>query len=502
MKRIQAFHPPFIAAYPVLALYSSNTSLVPISDLWRPLSVLVGSSFILWGLLYAALRDVKRSAVATSLFLIGLLGFGHATHSVTVDQREPLLVVWWLLFVVIGWIIVRKLYRPANTFLSVGSVVLVALASYNIVRINLTYRSISAVSQTSNLVAKRNDLPDVFYIILDGYGGESALKHAFGFSNRIFINELKKRGFYIADRSHTNYCETELSLASSLNLQYVSPLIKDTDPDSHDRHELDQLITNNEARRRFEQNGYRFIAITSGFPGIRFDKADLIKEDSTSYSLLETSLIQLAALPAAMTQLTSVVDERRRLLNQAFTTLEKAGTRTRQPRFIFVHILAPHPPFSFGPNGEPVRQKHIPYGYWDGSHYMSVGGTPKLYRDGYVGQVQYVNRRILEAIDSLLSRADTPPIIIIQGDHGSKSRLDQENLRGTDLQEVFPILNAYLAPKPIKDELYPEISPVNSLRTVLRVIFSDDLPNLRDKSYYSTWSKPYRFSDVSEKIAR
>ena len=48
--------------------------------------------------------------------------------------------------------------------------------------------------------------------------------------------------------------------------------------------------------------------------------------------------------------------------------------------------------------------------------------------------------------------------------------------------------------------LYPTITPVNTFRIVLKHYFNADLPLLEDKSFYSTYDRPFRFFDVTNRI--
>ena len=105
----------------------------------------------------------------------------------------------------------------------------------------------------------------------------------------------------------------------------------------------------------------------------------------------------------------------------------------------------------------------------------------------------------MQSIDRILKRSSKRPIIIVQGDHGPKSELDYESLERTNLDEVLPILNAYLVPEEIESDLYAEVSPVNTFRILFRHLFGADYETLPDRSYYSTWSHPYRFIEVELK---
>ena len=65
------------------------------------------------------------------------------------------------------------------------------------------------------------------------------------------------------------------------------------------------------------------------------------------------------------------------------------------------------------------------------------------------------------------------------------------------MHERMSILNAYFFPGRSYQELYPEITPVNTFRVVLNTFFGADLELLPDKNYFSTWSEPYQFVDVT-----
>jgi hypothetical protein len=138
----------------------------------------------------------------------------------------------------------------------------------------------------------------------------------------------------------------------------------------------------------------------------------------------------------------------------------------------------PHPPFVFGPNGEHTN----PADFWN---------EKKLYpRDkfiiGYTNQLTFLNRKILEAVDTIIAESNTPPIIILQGDHGPWLQPNPQH---------FFILNAYYIPGH-KTDLYPTISPVNSFRIVFNDYFGGDYKILKDITYFSPVPHLYDFSEV------
>ncbi|HLK14313.1 MAG TPA: hypothetical protein VKT78_05880, partial [Fimbriimonadaceae bacterium] len=92
------------------------------------------------------------------------------------------------------------------------------------------------------------------------------------------------------------------------------------------------------------------------------------------------------------------------------------------------------------------------------------------------------------------------PIVLVQGDHGSKLGLDQNSLPKTDIPECMSNLMAYEVPDAVRAKLYPEITPVNSFRIILSTLFGAKLPNEPDRSWYSTFDRPFDFMEVTDRL--
>src|SRR4030043_227299 len=83
------------------------------------------------------------------------------------------------------------------------------------------------------------------------------------------------------------------------------------------------------------------------------------------------------------------------------------------PKFVFAHILTPHNPFVFGPNGEYIERK-TPFTLNDDRDVVMM----EDYASGYRDQLTYLNQRILTIINTLIQESSQPPVIILQSDHG------------------------------------------------------------------------------------
>jgi hypothetical protein len=151
------------------------------------------------------------------------------------------------------------------------------------------------------------------------------------------------------------------------------------------------------------------------------------------------------------------------------------------PKLVFAHVLIPHTPFVFGPNGEYKRQAGA-FTLEGSQREMTFEERAEAYTD----QVRYVNTRIENAVRAILEESDQPPVIIIQGDHGLDGPLESQ----------MAILNAYYLPNGGKDLLYETITPVNSFRIVFDQYFGGEYGVIEDRSFYSRHVKPFNFTLV------
>ena len=62
-----------------------------------------------------------------------------------------------------------------------------------------------------------------------------------------------------------------------------------------------------------------------------------------------------------------------------------------------------------------------------------------------------------------------------------------------NLKERLAILNTIYFPDGRYDSLYNGMTPVNTFRIILNQYFNNSLELEKDKSYFSTWSHPYKF---------
>ncbi len=174
-----------------------------------------------------------------------------------------------------------------------------------------------------------------------------------------------------------------------------------------------------------------------------------------------------------------------------------AEAGSRGPKFVFAHVLLPHPPFIFDAEGRCLNRAEA---------------EARSREQNYNGQVTLTNRLLLAAIDQILA-ANPNAVIVVQADEGPwpASIAGDEYSIGMDTtpaewaamtpaetKEKVAILNAIRLPG-AEAQLYPEMTPVNTFRLIFRHLFGSELPPVPDESYLYLDNKHlYDFVPVTE----
>src|SRR5262249_42693497 len=91
------------------------------------------------------------------------------------------------------------------------------------------------------------------------------------------------------------------------------------------------------------------------------------------------------------------------------------------PKFVFMHVIAPHPSFVFDADGSDPRQRG--YGS-DGDPGIGPNLSRNDYRDWYKRQITFVDKQVDEMIGKILANSPKPPVIVLMGDHGPRSGIN------------------------------------------------------------------------------
>jgi hypothetical protein len=507
------FYPILFSINPVLLLLAANISDLPLSQLFPVILISpIAATLLLW-LVNKWLKDIHRAGFITFLASVWFFHYGtvhlwaNSIHlgSVTLGTSWIFFPLWTLFFILLASGLLWKRVTSSKTITFFLNVVCIILVAFSILRISfdiapryLTHPNIPEEMKSLTSVPHSSNLPDVYYIILDGYARDDVLQEYYQYDNSSFIEALQDRGFIVASQSHSNYMQTALSLSSSLNMEYLTGFSKLVP----DRGQLIGLIRNSLVRAIFESLGYKTVAFSTGYQLTDLTNADYYFTPPTlgkSRSLEALLLINSAADILIEQKLVDLPISRysteQETINYTFTTLANEIPVIAGPKFIYAHFIAPHPPFIFDQNG-PVTPDEM-YVLQDGDKFW---GSKIEYIQKYIGQLSYINSRVIQTIDEILTNSSVPPIIIIQADHGPGAYLNRTSVDKTCLNERFSILNAYYLPGVVTDQLNNNVTSVNTFRIILNYYFGTNLDLLENKQYFSSWEQPFNFIDVTDKV--
>ena len=479
-------HPFAFAAYPVLALLAVNIKEVEDAVALRPLLLALILAAVLFFILWLVTKQAHKAALLATFLLALFFSYGHVydflKQSLNTLARHRFLGPFYLALLGLGvWWIFRKAHHWSSLTetLNIVSIALLVFPLFQsgqfLARTAMENRKAGqAEAETLTLhPAPGQPLPDVYYIVLDTYTRADALLRDFGLDITPFLDEMRGLGFYVAECSQSNYDYTMSSVTATLNMTFIPRLLRQAGITEDD---LWIYMQKSEVRRQLEALGYKTVAFETGFEWSEIKDADYYLRRGNAglqISPFETLLADTTAL-RALSDLSYKFAEAKltnryasHISRQLFVLDElKNVPDIPGPKFVFVHVLVPHLPLVFMPDGSIVTDP----GFYSGPDDGPINGEYRT--QGYRNQVQFINNRLPDIARALIEKSETPPIIVIMGDHGLTGQ--NRNL----------ILNLYYFPNGGDDNLYSTITPVNSFRLMFNTYFSAEYKLLRDLSFH------------------
>ena len=527
------FYPWLAGAYPILHLYSVNYGRVidrevPIAMLW----VLAATTFC-YIAAYTATRYVHISALITMAISLCFSLSGHLYRLLA--ERESLLV-WTLMVLILAAIAVFELLKIRNVKLLQQSTLPLNLiasamilmqavtlfAQYSDTFANplpsaLAERTIAG-QETAAKIHDSSTMPDIYFIVPDGYPSDAWLKSEMNFDNGAFTEALQARGFVISPHAQSNYGGTLASLASVLNMRHFN-----SNPSEYS--DLDYLrvaISDSKVARFLIQQGYTYVQLLSGylFPSPIADiNRDFTPEGPIDVSVeqgeLTASLLDTAQSSHAVTDLrffhqrsfltlyieTTLlriaanrwsylfrIDRRRPYdlvsAHRFLESIDEITTIVAMPEatFTHVHLIKPHKPVTFDGDGNIIDRINDPN------------------TNQHLAELEFVNSKFLELIDSILEGAQHQPVIVFQADHGSTNGA----VRAADRRRIhFDVYSAYFIPDRYSLEIPRPHTTINTFPLILNSVFDAGLNFSENRLFEmpNDANEPFDQKDVTESFA-
>jgi hypothetical protein len=447
---------------------------------------------------------------------VGIAVLGHVLYRVFLRWRKTDIVVFWVPAVALFFsynavrettlTVFKKLdipLHPGFAWLLLASLVLAAAWRWRkregMTLAAATFACAAAIIATQMLIASALRAPataatrshpapakevagggarvNVYYLILDAYGGAYSLGTALGFDNSAFLARMGAHGFREVSSESSNYLQTSQTLSGIFSLDYPQTEDPRTWQDAYTVYNATlegadppQLLAELQAQ------GYAtwFSATYIGGCPLRhvrcLGNSSRVDSAYMTQTFLESTLLGRAARRLNLA--------RRDALAPVGANLGRL-TAGGRPFFVFAHHLAPHAP------------------YFTDRHCELRSVWPQLWQKqsdekaGYLESVECVNRKAEQLVDRILA-VDRSALIVLQSDHGSGLFMDWDApMTSWDQKAVrdrASFLNLVRAPAECQRWLDRRLGQINTARFVAACVSGRAPDYLPEKTYLSSYT--------------
>jgi hypothetical protein len=462
--------PFFIGGYYICMNYSPRTVQETVYGMCLACAILFFMMFFISLILFWLTHAKQKSAWGTTLVLVGNFIFPSFMHVVrtmlpALEQQRYVVPLWLLILILIGyggWYIIAK----HKNVLKVVTIYSILLMGYGFIHLACAIRlPSSATEQLFQEITKpisspyepgrmqsNDSLPDIYYLLTDGYTSPQSLKTYWRDDDSIFCATLAHRGFIITKESRSFARYTTYSMASTLNMSADQRILQqDWDfPVRLIRYNVTMLFLQNHAYHLYNYSPFAIESLSPFYEETYLAEGVVASAKQVFVSTLFYDLIDEGIKNMSGDMIDRILSD----------VLSLAHSSRTFPIFVYAHLPVPHYPYVLDEKGGKVGWFH------NASHNDKYA---------YLRQIHGVNSLLIPFIDSIQAASHRRTIIIIQGDHGF--RYFPEPVK---YQEGFTILNAYYFPDQNYSGISPAISPYNTFRVILNKYFDTKLPLLPD----------------------
>ena len=313
----------------------------------------------------------------------------------------------------------------------------------------------------------KSSLPNIYYILLDGYARPDQLRRRLDLDVSEFLNNLSDLGFVIPKASRSNYLTTNLSLGHTLLGDYFvidqethENFILGDGPSSAAEEGLSPIISRLKAKgcsfhRLGACNGIEDRCL-SPYSSLPSDVVELLHNTPVIIALryIKPTLVQINLHDASIPNV-----------------FAKLAESENQQVFAFAHVLYPH---------DTVYKEdctRIENAVERSLGARTLGDRMLKDEDAYRSTVKCINRQLELGLNDLLAE-NRSKIVVLASDHGTAFAVPVDSAAvdwpADALIERSAIFNAWLLPQRCRNSLYDEITPINHFELILACL--DDRP--------------------------
>ncbi len=543
-----------LSSLPILSDWMGNRYQVTLVDLALPLIMCSLTSFVLSLVFFKSFLKNKFAAILGAIGAVLIIGQEYDSRlssvlpflrslSPLVDLKERegifyslvfILLIIGLIFICIHFINRFTIAKKWPTGVFAKAIIIIISVAF-VLQLFPTVKTIIGEwpqffyrpPKLTDTTQTSSNKPDIYYIVLDRYTNQNILKTQFNYDNSDFINFLTSNNFSVNPNAYANYPYTTMSIASTMNANYNTDLVKkfaaspvQTLEPFHDSIRYGSVI------EQLKSLGYSYDQLGSWYEAS--NQAPLADQNYQPEGQLTIfghtfTLNNFSKMKLTNSVYWQFVKHGLKIghysivsygtIGESDATLYKLANLNEiaeQPaggKFVFAHILVPHDPYYFNADGSISTSP-------DGNN---VGETIK---EKYVGQVEFINSQMKDLVTQIQKKTDNKAIIIIQADEGPyPMQLNGQNFdtdsvgdeldngdmtkwSDTDLKMKYGVLAAYDVPAANKSDFATAGNSVNIFRLVLNTYFGAKLPYLPECNYAYTdgRAQSFVFQDITARL--
>lgn len=406
--------------------------------------------------------------------LVGILYFffGNFCDALHLSAIKPVLIFLFALIIFL-YFIYRLLSKKDSAATWLVRFYLLLMIVYLAIEIgSLTIKIINdrPVKTAKVDVARK---PDVYLLVFDEYASSQALLKYFNYDNHRFDSFMLKNDFIEVQESKSNYNFTVFSMAATLNYAYIDGIDRENIGDK-DYLKAFGLIRNSAVQSFFETNGYQVRNYSYFNLGQHHHRSDIdiiaFGKGAIRYQTLEgrLSFLLRERFGKKEWQRDDYLDPFIEMQKNVNGVQREAGDTSRSPRFVYLHVLAPHPPSYADSTGVPLCSET--------AYKRSLAKDPAT----YTAYLHYWNLQIENLVMHIISSTKDKAVIIVMGDHGFR----KYDLHSFANEHHFMNMMAVHFPADIKPTGAVPATLVNLFPFVLNNVFKTNIPYKTDSSFF------------------
>ena len=327
-----------------------------------------------------------------------------------------------LLVFMVGGVMVVYFRRAVNKAIPVVTAIVVIAILFSLVTATVGIATAGRGDVTQQSIAETGeDYPDIYFIIPDRFGSPDALRESGLSEENIawFVQELEDRGFYVREDalSADPINPKDRSVSTTRTLRFLASILNLGEPiDLHiGYNDAGRMVRNPQVIQALHSLGFACYNIGSWYPETAISRVadyNYVYVASNPVQRLYTQEFGAAVLDRSIWRYFSIAGdqtERDRQMFQLDSVKEIAGNGV-SPKYVFVHLILPHPPFIWTADGQPQEGQDI--GCFLESYLFDWASSKDMLL--YLQQVVFTEHYLLDMIDSISDDA----IIILQSDEG------------------------------------------------------------------------------------